>query len=1023
MNMNIIHLTDLHYGKKYDYNVDRMFPSLLKCLKSLHSENPIDFIVFSGDLIYSGSESQYFSVVRTKIILPLLDELGLSIDQIFICAGNHDMNVEQEIPAITAYVNKIDTNDSLDEFYEDSKQFDLSYANSDNYFEFASDFYSSTDDNINKLSHVHLRKFNEKIIGFVSFNTAWRSFIGNHSGELLIPRKVVQDTIGIIKDADFKICLMHHPISDLKSFNKYELETIITEKFHVLFTGHYHKKQQSIHLTHDFGLLSISSPATMSGNDGSTIGFALLSIELDTYDVDIKNYTYANIDNIFKETSSHLVQIPVNDAKREQIKLLKEISRYADDVIYDANDLLIFRNQELEEKNFNDIFSSPQLFNISFAESIKDSGTATTVSLIGLLEGNHVIYGKDKSGKSTLLRKLQIEILRNFKQFRTIPIYIDCSLHSQIDNFDINLYCRNRFSLSRANTDILIKTYGFTLLLDNVNISSRRDTEFLKNITKIPFAKVSVILSTDESHTSYFGELRIDGISFKETFIHPINRTCIRSHANNLLNEYSDSERNNIVERIVSVFSQLHIPFNYWTVSLFLWIYKKEKNLSINDNVELINLYIDKLLGREEIALLGKDIEYKLISRLLGDLSYELISNHVDDGYSMSYSDLVRFVEKFKENNIRFVSDEKNLIDHLIDKGVIKKKLDERYTFRLNGVMEYFTAFYMHEHAEFTSQIIDDDNLFLEFTNEFELLTGFDKSNFILLKKILEKTKIVLSRINTTFNENPDSIIKTRLRVSERISKTISELDVKKQETLSLEAQDEFQDNLSPIQHFNDEVRIKRPVNIEDGRFSHDQLQSYLLVLGRVLRGLSLIKDDAVSKEVFSFLLKSTINLGFDLESLLNEVDEKPEHEVKQLLVEFVLNFIPLITQMSFSESVSHANIKRIAENLIEDLENSNDSHQYELFVLYFMLLDIDIQNKNIVSKILENINIHALRSASIIKLTYYLIIKCANCSESYRNFLRDSIIELQLNVNSKLDKGKLMQHYKKLMQQNKNWN
>src|SRR5690606_26025468 len=161
--------------------------------------------------------------------------------------------------------------------------------------------------------------------------------------------------------------------------------------------------------------------------------------------------------------------------------------------------------------------------------------------------------------------------------------------------------------------------------------------------------------------------------------------------------------------------------------------------------------------------------------------------------------------------------------------------------------------------------------------------------------------------------------------------------DVKKQETLSLEAQDEFQDNLSPIQHFNDEVRIKRPVVIEDGRFSHDQLQGYLLVLGRILRGLSLIKDDAKPKEVFSFLLKSTINLGFDLESLLSEVEEKPEHEVEQLLVEFVLNFIPLITQMSFSESVSHANIKRIAENLIEDLENSKDSHQYELFVLYFM--------------------------------------------------------------------------------------
>jgi len=270
--MRILHLSDLHYGEKYKTKIERMFPPFLDKIRIINQEKKIDLVVFTGDLVWSGNKIDSFQKVKKKFIAPILKEISIEENNFIICPGNHDMSERKELPAITEYINKFSTNDELDKFVtKRDQQFDLSYEKSNHYYNFVNSYYPN--DNIDKLYHTFQRKIKDKKIGIVSFHTPWRSFVGEQSEQLLLPLKIIHDAIYSIPMKDLYISLMHHPVDDLKKFNSYEVEDIIYEKFHIVFSGHYHKKKQTVIFTSDIGILSISSMSSMSGNDKSSIGF------------------------------------------------------------------------------------------------------------------------------------------------------------------------------------------------------------------------------------------------------------------------------------------------------------------------------------------------------------------------------------------------------------------------------------------------------------------------------------------------------------------------------------------------------------------------------------------------------------------------------------------------------------------------------------------------------------------------------------------------------------------------------
>lgn len=1014
--MKILHLTDLHFGKKYLRKGKRMLPSLQTEIERINKKGSIDFVVFSGDLVYSGSELSAFQDAQNEFIDKIITAAGIQKENFILSGGNHDMDAGAEIKPITEFFERIKSNEELNEIYQKNDDtFKLSYISSKQYFEFVSGFYDK--DDIQELFQVFIRQFGDKKIGFCSLHSPWRSFIGDHSGKLLLPLDVIHEGTERISDCDLKIAVIHHPIEDFRNFNSYEMEDVIFENFDVLLSGHYHKKKQSIQLTYKTGMLSVSSPATLSGEDGSTIGFTIIQIELETFDATVENFNYVKNDNVFVNTSTKVVSIPQDETKTQQIRLFKEMKRYYNNVVFDANELLVYSHEELDGRCFTDLFIEPVIREKSFAENLKKNVDNAKVNINDLLDDNHILFGKSKSGKTSILRMLQIQLLKDYKIKKQIPIYIDLDKPSATKDFSLENKIRSKFNVNKRMATSLIENESFVFLLDNYqkdSHSSQKIIDALESINDSHF-----VLATIETQSSTFDKPTIKTKPLKKAFIHPLSRTSIRKQADLLLYKHSPEERQDIIKRLHAVFHQLCIPFNFWTLSLFFWIYRKDQFLSINDNMDLLNLYIEKLLGREQIAVIGSDDEYQLIIRLISRIANNLLKNYSLQNYEIPRADLLTFISRFKEKNIRFNTKENDFIEDLLDRGVLIKTESDNLSFRLNGVMEYFIAYYLYEHPKKVNKLIKDQFSFLSFTNEFEILAGLNKGNSVLLKKLYLKTEAILEEVNEKYASSHDTTLSNFIKSPESILSMLKSIDIEKDvKPILFEEQDQIADDISPIQNFSESVRQKPTVEFPDGKYTHAQLEQHVFLLARVFRSLSLVDDQELMKNVFDLLLKSSINLGFELLGELN--GENDGKEAEKFLLDLLSSLVPLLTQVGFTNAIVHNNLKRFFEKEISDLEKNKQDNQYKLMILYLTLLDLEVNNSEVLDKLINNISLRPLQNTIAIKLHYYYIFRTSGNVELQKKYTQ-AVIDIKAKLDPTENKSKIKQNLERdfLIQKN----
>jgi hypothetical protein len=185
--------------------------------------------------------------------------------------------------------------------------------------------------------------------------------------------------------------------------------------------------------------------------------------------------------------------------------------------------------------------------------------------------------------------------------------------------------------------------------------------------------------------------------------------------------------------------------------------------------------------------------------------------------------------------------------------------------------------------------------------------------------------------------------------------------------------------------------------------------------LGRSFRSLTAIEDIDQMNKSFDLIMSSYINVGFNyLENLVYETNSKKADEIEKKVLKLLTHFIPLLTQFMLSEAVLQQNLSLFIEKKIKNLEGQEEKNQYILFLLYFMLLDIDLAgNYKLLDKLISNINILALKNVMVLKLMYYLGFKSYD-NNQLEKFLREKIIELQVALNPELDKSKLIQNLNK---------
>ena len=238
MEITILHLTDIHFTVKTDFN--KRTEPIARAIISELGKSRILFLVISGDVASSGKKEEYENASKFLSVLKTLltsSKPGLVLHFIIV-PGNHDCNF--------LYSNQVRSNILSNINYQtygtDNSVRDIGLETQKDFWEFYKLYNKQPED---KLYYVINYTIDEFIISFHCINTAWMSKINEDVGSLFFPVKLYSDLNKIENSLNFGV--WHHPYNwfnpNTTENNKLEFEQFTELISATHFFGHEHKQQ------------------------------------------------------------------------------------------------------------------------------------------------------------------------------------------------------------------------------------------------------------------------------------------------------------------------------------------------------------------------------------------------------------------------------------------------------------------------------------------------------------------------------------------------------------------------------------------------------------------------------------------------------------------------------------------------------------------------------------------------------------------------------------------------------------
>lgn len=262
-----LHLSDWHQkaDKEFDRTVVRQ--ALLDDLENRADIDSglksIDFVVFSGDVAWSGKEEE-FGAARGDLFEPMLRILGLEADRLFFVPGNHDMNVgwvREMLPA--ALQRPLDTDAKIQQWLTDETKRERLLEPFKSYRKFSADFTGQAQPDYASIRHLDVAG---KKVALLGLNSAWmcaRREDGkggfDDRGHLLVGEPQIHQALRDIKTADLRLIVLHHPFDWLAQFDRNKVSVRLKKEAHFILFGHNH--MQDIEVTRTPGGEVILVPA------------------------------------------------------------------------------------------------------------------------------------------------------------------------------------------------------------------------------------------------------------------------------------------------------------------------------------------------------------------------------------------------------------------------------------------------------------------------------------------------------------------------------------------------------------------------------------------------------------------------------------------------------------------------------------------------------------------------------------------------------------------------------------------
>lgn len=871
MRVTILHLTDLHFTSNTDIK-EKIQPLVNLLSNEAQSINYL-YIILSGDLAYSGKKEEYETF--NKFISPIRTLLTGNMESLqiktLLVPGNHDCDFDSDDDLRKHLLQDV----SYDSLGNDNSIINNVLKVQSNFWEYFGKYHDIPTD---KLYFSITEKIGDYTINFNCHNTAWMSSLKEKAGTLFFPVKKYQNT-GIQNNGrTFNIGIWHHPYNwfnpSTRENNKLEFENFTQSVNQIMLFGHEHESSlnKSEDLKQNRRHHLISGKVFYEEHDPNNCGFNLISLDLQTEEIDFREYQWYN--DHFKEVNHNRDKINI---------VLNNHFQLADGLLDKYNELRIpiISNSQRKIK-LSDIFVFPDMEKNTKTSIEKLESYIDSSKLLSDEYSYCVLDGESQIGKSSLLQMLFVQLWDN----RKYPVYI-CA--DEIGK-DFSKTIKKSFQKHYQNSDQLFDKYlqlsksDKVLLIDDFNLYKFNGIAAKEFITHAKNTFGKVIITVDSTHSllptlqAELGELSF--FTLKDFGYKKRNQIIEKYHSLKL--DVYDPQRQQLLEDTKNTFNNInHMLGNNLMPAYPVFIISLIQALEykpINQNETSYGYCYQTLLHFSLHKAGVKNEHLDGYFNLLTELSYELVtlkSEHI------SVSEFEDFYQKYKSKFI--IPSYNDIYSALINSKIILEK-ENSIRFGYKYILYYLAAKKYSDilHTEDGKKAIL--NLFKEIENEenaniLVFITHHSKDISFIEDCLLTSMTILENIVPITLEKN-DPYYKLTEQVSRQISSNI--IDTQRNPINERDKILEHQDRQRRIEQAEEENQQNIPEEINNINLPFYQSFRSIELIGQIIRN----RTGSIEKEQLSEMIREVYEMSFRTIAYLGELFKKTQ----ELITESIKN-------------------------------------------------------------------------------------------------------------------------------------
>ena len=568
--MRLLHISDLHMTSADDPDREVIVGAFLKDIKERHEETPINLVLLSGDLAFSGKAEEYARATK-DFLHPLMGVLGCDETRVVIAPGNHDIDRDQIDDVLEAGLTaKLKSIEDVNGLFDQEQRFGSYLGRLSAFNLFRDEFYSNRVDTIaSGLGTAQVLDIDGTSIGVCALNTAWRATGGPNDmdhGNLLLGSRQVNAALAKIDSCAMRIAVMHHPVEWLAPFDGDEARLDLDRRFDLVLTGHLHRADPQ-QIASVRGTCVNSRAGTLYETARYLNAYSL--IDIDTGDgtavITIRSYwsNRREFDVATDLVGDGRFELPLKiGPERATLPAVRAsyslVRRSLVDVAAETSILTDQVTNGNDVHDVDDILVPPRLLPMPYAEwraaSEPDRGGIPVLDPIEVLGQSQcaVLVGGAETGLTSALlwvldRHFDLESTR-------LPVHVKFGdIGPGADPLDRAI----RKSLNRVvNLAPADKLPPLIVAIDDVDpTQAKRFRKLIGHIASDPGNKY-LIGCRPQSHVSILAALTEEGVGAARAFLAPFGRRELMS----LVEKIVGSRDKDLVDRVLSVLGQAHMP-------------------------------------------------------------------------------------------------------------------------------------------------------------------------------------------------------------------------------------------------------------------------------------------------------------------------------------------------------------------------------------------------------------------------------------------------------------------------------